>query len=430
MWARRFSASSTPNKHRHVETECSSFSSSPLIGGCDKLDVGDTTSLMDRSDSQKLPVSGSDGDSEPLAHTFLSFLWETVMNYRRDLVMFSLGSLAGTVLFFCTSYLSLRNGVDTLLPCDSGLDDLSTLLTPPNKTLGHRYAFVQMAYDAPGTPLKHIWQVLAMARALQRFSAFPLLVLTNTTHLPDGTPLANVLGRLNAKMLPVQALEAPEDVRPYMTAADRIKYWMIQIWRLTEFEKLIWLDADAIIVRSLDWLFERTPTWGQKDNWMCRGSDAEEWLSSGLMLIEPREETFRGLQRFAATRSLQWWTRGIHELIRMYFLNVVKRPVRLLDVADASYGKCLGRLPNIPYESPGPWNIPAFVHKSSWNNVCFYFDMDRQQADIHGQVVNICNFHPLGPFWRDLFCDAVKTIGAKTNATEVFCDDYLWYKKA
>merc|ERR1712113_169158 len=103
----------------------------------------------------------------------------------------------------------------------------------------------------------------------------------------------------------------------------------------------------------------------------------------------------------------------------------------MLETTDASFGRCLGRLRNIPYDSPGPWNFPAFIHKSSESDECFDFNLEAQLATTTGgKVVNVCTYHPLGPYWRDLFCDTMDTIGEKTNTTQTFCDDFHWYRKA
>lgn len=295
---------------------------------------------------------------------------------------------------------------------------------PPSN---HSYAFVQLAYDAPGTTPKYLFQALAMARALQRLSAYPLLLLTNTTQLPDGTRLDNAFNKLNVHQVPVYEVPIAPSVKGMLGARWVYAYWKLQIWRHTQYEKLIWMDTDAILFRSIDWLFERTPMWGQKDNWICDASDHQQnWLCSGLMLIEPSEDTYDGLTKYAAEGSNKWWTNGDQKLIRGYFEDVKRQPVQLLDTTVASFGRCLGKLPNVRYSSPGPWNVPAFVHKSSVSNECFDFDVDAQMATIDGKVVNICTYHPLGPYWRDAFCDAMDIAGARTNETDAYCDDVRW----
>ncbi len=68
------------------------------------------------------------------------------------------------------------------------------------------------------------------------------------------------------------------------------------IWGLTQFEKIVFLDSDMLIVRNIDELFEREPF-----SAVCADSSYpgnEGWaggLNSGLMVIEPNIETEKQL---------------------------------------------------------------------------------------------------------------------------------------
>merc|ERR1712150_335861 len=121
----------------------------------------------------------------------------------------------------------------------------------------------------------------------------------------------------------------------------------------------------------------------------------------------------------------KWWENGDQKLINDYFRHVVGRPVRLLDMSDAAFGKCLNHsLGSEPFFArTGPWYIPAFVHKSDETDACFYFDMRKQVANVKGTVVNVCHYHPLGPYWRSNFCDALNMVGVSTPQTAAFCND-------
>mmetsp|Transcript_50143 Transcript_50143/g.160461 ORF Transcript_50143/g.160461 Transcript_50143/m.160461 type:complete len:417 (-) Transcript_50143:195-1445(-) len=294
-----------------------------------------------------------------------------------------------------------------------------------------RYAYVQMAWDDPKGPPWQLWRVLAMARSLQSLSKFPLVLLTNTTYFPDGTEVVAAMRKIDVEVLPVYEVPVPERFAAKLPKRWHIPFWKLQIWRLTQFEKLIWLDTDAILFRSIDWLFQRTHIWGQRDNWICSAPEsAQNWLCSGLMLIQPDEQTYQSLRLYAESGDRDWWTNGDQKLIRNYFRHVAGNPVRLLGVSEASFGKCLGQTPKLKLHSGGPWNIPSFIHKSSEYNECFEFNMAKQLRKINGTTVNICHYHPLGPHWRRLFCDAVEFIGVKTNHTDQFCDDLLYYRLA
>jgi len=358
-----------------------------------------------------------------------------VSSWRRDLIVFILGTVTGMVLFVCSTLASSMQKTEVVphgCPMESMSTDNSSGILLPNASAGShdpagRYAFVQMAYDIPGVRSNQVWKVMAMARTLMRFSDYPLVVLTNSTHLPDGVPLGQALERLNAQVLPLQDMTASAELGPL----HRFAVLKLQIWLLTQYEKLVWLDTDAILVRSMDWLFERQPLWGQRDDPSCQFREQtkeDEVLSSSILLIAPSKETFDGLKRFAEKGPQDWWENDGQALIQQYF-HREKHPVRLLDGMDAADGICLGRTPGVPYSSPGPWNLPAFVHRSSWRNECFDFDVGRQQVKRHGKIVNICHFHPLGSYWRDMFCDALRITKTGTNNTDTFCDDYYWHNK-
>lgn len=295
-----------------------------------------------------------------------------------------------------------------------------------------RYAFVLMAHDAPNAPIHYLWQAIAIARALQRLSRYPTVVLTNTTHLPDGTSVSDTFWRLNAQVVPVHPILLPSKLEKKLIPVWQTAFWKLQIWRLTQFDKLIWLDTDGIVYRSLDHIFHRKPMWGQRDAWVCSDrADIQNWLCSGLMLIEPSEDTYHQLMEYAERPGNRWWENGDQKLISDYF-HEVGQPFKLLPTTEAAFGKCLNKIPSLfdneTSSSGSMWELPAYVHKSSTKNECFTFNLGQQLQLLEGTLVNICHHHPLGRYWRDLFCDALQIIGAQTLDTTAFCDDYQWYR--
>mmetsp|Transcript_113797 Transcript_113797/g.332409 ORF Transcript_113797/g.332409 Transcript_113797/m.332409 type:complete len:484 (+) Transcript_113797:73-1524(+) len=293
-----------------------------------------------------------------------------------------------------------------------------------------RYAYVLMAYDVPGRPLSYIWRAVTMSRALQRLSDYPVLLLTNTTHFPDGSPVVESFAKLGVQVLPVHQVPVPPHVEKSLTPQWRIAYWKLQIWRFTHYDKLVWLDIDGVITRSLDHVFELEPPWAQRDVWVCSATQGfQDWPCSGLMLIEPSEDTYQGLLQFARSTTIKWWVDGDQRLLQHYFQDVARTPMKLLDLADAAFGKCLGVIPNLFNETPGEiWNMPAYVHKSSVKNECFYFIIAKQLRQVEGRTVNICHYHHLGSYWRELFCQGLAEIRVKTPVTEAYCDDFLWHR--
>lgn len=315
------------------------------------------------------------------------------------------------------------------------------------------YAYVQLVYDPPGSPPRQLWRAVATARALQRVSKYPLVILANTTQLSDdgGITLRSRLRRLNVLLRPLQAVPPPRQTFERMSRARQLEYWRLQVWSLTEFRRVIWLDADTAIFRSLDALFTRPAVWGvladssdgtgggqallerkkgcaPSDLMRKPGGEDFGFLGDGLLLLEPNRTIFEGLQEYGGTLALDWWRHGVSRLIQNYFKFVLGQPVRFLEPLDISSAECLGKADALPLEEEGPWNMPAVVHGVADRSECFDYNWSAQLAtDDKGNIVNVCHFHPLGPWWRSLFCPGMNMTGLGDGTTQVFCTDSIWY---
>jgi len=298
-----------------------------------------------------------------------------------------------------------------------------------------KWAYVMMAYDEPGKPTTHLWGVLAMARSIQLLSQYPLLVLTNRTEFPDGSDVNVTLSALGAQVLPVHEVPVPTNL-PYERW--KVAWWKIQIWALTDYEKLIWLDTDAMMYRSMDYVFERNWMWAQRDDWLCKLN--QEDMCSGFMLLYPNMSDYKGIQDFGISPSADL-SKGDQLVIKQYFDNS-GRPLNLLSDVEAAFGQCIGTAPS-PYMEPnrrpvvGVWNIPSFVHKSGgwasdldsqYFNVCFQHNVTKQLFRVASETINVCHYHALGATWRSRFCEAI-TLGGLTQASvRAYCSDDCWVR--
>jgi len=305
--------------------------------------------------------------------------------------------------------------------------------------LAKRWAYVMLSQNTPGNP-EHLWGVVAVANALQRLgSQFPLVLLTNTTQFPDGTSVAEALRNLNVVIRPVYAVDMPEQhAKQLMYQHWKIAYWKLQIWNLTDYEKLIWLDSDTILYRSIDWLFDRQWMWAQRDDWFCKLNVSK--VCSGIVLLYPNASDFQGLLDYAD--QMGDLTDGDQQLISSYFATKRNMPIQLLSDLEAAFGQCIGRAP-APYinsdgtQVRGVWNVPSFVHKSGgwgdtngnlFGNACFMPNISVQLYSVGKATLNVCQYHPLGAYWRSTFCDAIARLGIRYREVNVFCNDECWYR--
>mmetsp|Transcript_15187 Transcript_15187/g.40986 ORF Transcript_15187/g.40986 Transcript_15187/m.40986 type:complete len:937 (+) Transcript_15187:233-3043(+) len=339
------------------------------------------------------------------------------------------------------------------------------------------YAFVQVAYDDPIGPPRRLWRALAMARALQRLSRYPLVLLTDAASLPGSNePIGEALLRLNVHVMPATSLMRAGEVEINLTEPGNFQYLKILIWGLTQFKKIIWLDTDGILFGSVDWLFEYDPAWEMHDDREC----AILQNRGAFHFIRPSHRVYDALvSRYKMGRAWHERIGGLPELIGSYLEEdpEAQRP-RTLTVAIAASGTCLfnsrgsysmndgtssgsprrrrhhrrrhnsirrrkrGRgtqmhrfhaaSPELPLHFLSvaqrlSATMPAYIHRSSTRNECFYTDLDAQRDIVNGVEVNVCTYHLLGAYWRDLFCEAAKATNAWHVSAEVFCDDDQWF---
>mmetsp|Transcript_23972 Transcript_23972/g.60998 ORF Transcript_23972/g.60998 Transcript_23972/m.60998 type:complete len:498 (-) Transcript_23972:178-1671(-) len=338
--------------------------------------------------------------------------------------------------------LNREHNVATAYETDAMTDAMTERYEEWKKPSDKKRAYVMMAYDKPGTSQDYLYGALALARSLQRLSAYPTVLLTNTTHFEDGTDVKMAFETLGVQVRPLEKVEMhgtpgwtknTEAPSPKWATA----WWKLQIWKLTEYDQLIWLDADTALYRSMDWLFERKGMWSQADNWFCK-EDHIENACTGILSLEPNLTDYHGLLAHAR-EVLPDLTRGDQELIQSYFKKE-QRNVQVLSPLEAGFGQCLGQA-KTPYLNAdrtavrGAWSTQAFVHKSGgwgygrheYGNVCFLPNITLARYRVGESTVNICQFHALGSYWRGLFCEAVNKVKLQVPALSMFCDNDCYF---
>ena len=144
------------------------------------------------------------------------------------------------------------------------------------------------------------------------------------------------------------------DVPPKLFKTFRSKLWgpawsKLQIFNLTDWDRLVWIDTDGIFTKNMDHLFRLKGTWMQGDDgrkigknmttgkeiFLCGHTDLPP--CSGLISFVPGQKTFRKMMAFAATLESVGW--ADMSVITEYFAHV-GRPVKVLGSEDASFGQC------------------------------------------------------------------------------------------
>lgn len=139
--------------------------------------------------------------------------------------------------------------------------------------------------------------VIVLAKSLSAVRArYPLYCLTSSA------VSGNTKQKLYKNGIKVIELECQTLSKEVNGKGEEFSHWnytfdKLQVWGLTEFEKIVFLDSDMLILRNIDSLFDK-PTFTA----VCAGKSYpghEEWrdLNSGLMVIVPDKTVKKSLLR-------------------------------------------------------------------------------------------------------------------------------------
>ncbi|XP_008552141.1 cell surface glycoprotein 1 isoform X3 [Microplitis demolitor] len=90
-----------------------------------------------------------------------------------------------------------------------------------------------------------------------------------------------------------------------------ITFTKLHCWRLTQYEKCVFVDADTLVIRNCDELFEREELSAAPDvGW-------PDCFNSGVFVFKPSQQTFASLTAFAASKGS--FDGGDQGLLNLYF---------------------------------------------------------------------------------------------------------------
>ncbi|XP_009779488.1 inositol phosphorylceramide glucuronosyltransferase 1 [Nicotiana sylvestris] len=106
----------------------------------------------------------------------------------------------------------------------------------------------------------------------------------------------------------ISLLSNPNQVRP-------TRFWgvytKLKVFNMTKYKKVVYLDADTIVVKSIEDLF--------KCGKFCANLKHSERLNSGVMVIEPSEEVFKDMMSKVTT--LPSYTGGDQGFLNSYYVG-------------------------------------------------------------------------------------------------------------
>ncbi|XP_057960488.1 putative UDP-glucuronate:xylan alpha-glucuronosyltransferase 5 [Malania oleifera] len=272
-----------------------------------------------------------------------------------------------------------------------GSCQLAPPYTQPGKELWREYIIPKEEYIIP----KEAYATILHSSQAYTCGAIALaqtLLRTNTTRdlllLADTTISASALHGLAAagwKIKPIQRIRNPH-ARP--GAYNEWNYSKLRLWQLTEYDKLIFIDADLIVLKNMDFFFLYPQ--------MSAAGNSESMFNSGIMVVEPSQCMFETLMEMTKTLSsynggdqgflnevFTWWHRWPTNVNHLKMFKGRKRieRSRLKDLYAIHY---LGLKPWMCYRDYDcnwdRWNHRIFAddgaHRRWWDEV--YEGMPRE----------------------------------------------------
>jgi glycogenin len=170
--------------------------------------------------------------------------------------------------------------------------------------------------------------VIVLHRSLVRSQArYPFLVLT-TPNLTDST-----IAQLQQSGIAYQPIPPIElnTALPTHQARWQATYSKLQIFNQTQFDKLVYLDADMLVYQNLDDLFRQPHMAAVNAGGMLPEYASWTEFNSGLMVIEPSHTLYTGM--LAKLPDLYLPAGGDQDFLNAYYPDWPQQPEKHLDHA-------------------------------------------------------------------------------------------------
>ncbi|MBE9031085.1 hypothetical protein IQ266_15225 [filamentous cyanobacterium LEGE 11480] len=191
----------------------------------------------------------------------------------------------------------------------------------PELTLGDNFSYVTVLSTDT-----YIEGVIVLHRSLQRSQArYPFLVLV-TPNLSDLT--FQLLQRYGIEYRLIGPIELNTDV-PDHQVRWQWTYSKLQIFNQTQFDKLVYLDADMLVYQNIDELFHQPHMAAVNAGGMLPEYASWTDFNSGLMVIEPSELLYEDM--LAKLPELYMPAGGDQDFLNAYYPEWQSQPEKHLD---------------------------------------------------------------------------------------------------
>uniref|UniRef100_A0A2M3Z7E1 glycogenin glucosyltransferase n=1 Tax=Anopheles braziliensis TaxID=58242 RepID=A0A2M3Z7E1_9DIPT len=174
-----------------------------------------------------------------------------------------------------------------------------------------------------------------------------------------------------------------------------ITFTKLHCWRLTQYEKCVFLDADTLVLRNCDELFEREELSAAPDiGW-------PDCFNSGVYVYRPSLETFASLLQFAVTNGS--FDGGDQGLLNAYFSDWAHTDIQkhLPFVYNTSSVATYSYLPAFKQFGHNTKILHFIGVSKPWLQ---NFNSETRKVYVPSECYHLANFLQ---YWWDIFCEDV-----------------------
>ena len=175
----------------------------------------------------------------------------------------------------------------------------------------------------------YIFGVILLHESLKKVNTqYPLEVLVTSN---VSKPILNILEQLDLTYYVTDAIEKPEfinynkHIQPRFTKTWALCLTKLKIFGMTQFDKLIFLDADIMVLKNLDHLFEYPHMTSALDGEYFNLWPDDPHFNSGILIISPNKKEYNQLIDYITNFSLDIWNKkqciADQELLNLYYSN-------------------------------------------------------------------------------------------------------------
>ncbi|KAI8094768.1 nucleotide-diphospho-sugar transferase [Thamnidium elegans] len=185
--------------------------------------------------------------------------------------------------------------------------------------------------------------------------------------LDEVTPLTRTkLEYLGAKIIHVDQIKYPWDSNSARRKGfnKACRYSKLSLWNLTQYEKVVFLDADTMVINSIDELFEYPQ--------FSAVVDIGGVVNTGVFVAEPNTDTYHAIMRTYETAPS--YNRGDQGFLNYYFnqsvnllpgnYNLMVKFTHFSSLAASFISKNTVKVLHFTSETK-PWNF-YFLHQREW----------------------------------------------------------------